>query len=65
MTWLQAIVALLGVIRDFFSWKRSADDRQAGRDAAVIAGQKQEDDALARTRAAIDESDKKPIEYRD
>lgn len=72
MTWwatikaaLAAFNGIVGLIRDFFSWKRSADDRQAGADAAVIAGRKQEDGALDRTQAAIDESDKKPIEYRD
>jgi hypothetical protein len=63
--WLTAIYAFLGVIRDFFSWKKSRDDRQAGEDAAVIEGHKQEDDALTGTQAAIDEADKKPIEYRD
>ena len=65
MDWLKAIIALLGVIRDFFSWKKSADDRRAGRDDAIVAGQKREDDALAGTQAAMDEADKKPIEYRD
>lgn len=65
MTWLRAIVALLGLIRDFFSWKRSADDRKAGADAAVIEGRKQEDAALRRTQDAMDEADKKPIEYRE
>lgn len=64
-TWLKAIIVALGVIRDFFSWKRSADDRQAGADAAVIEGRKQEDGALQRTQDAIDEADKKPIDYRD
>jgi hypothetical protein len=62
---LNAFIGLVGLIRDFFSWKRSADDRQAGADAAINAGRKQEDDALARTQAAIDEADGKPIEYRD
>lgn len=68
MSWtaiLSALATFAGLIRDFFSWKRSSDDRQAGADAAVIEGRKQEDDALDRTQAAMDEADKKPIEYRD
>jgi hypothetical protein len=65
MSWtaiLSAITTFVGLIRDFFSWKRSADDRQAGADAAINAGRKLEDDALKRTQAAMDEAD---IEYRD
>lgn len=71
MSWLniKAILAafngLVGLIRDFFSWKRSADDRKAGGDAAIVEGRKQEDDALQRTLDAINEADKKPIDYRD
>lgn len=68
MSWaaiVSGFFSLVGLIHDFFSWKRSSDDRQAGSDAAVIAGRKEEDEALARTQAAIDESDTKPIEYRD
>lgn len=57
--------AVVGLIRDFFSWKRSADDRQAGADAAVNAGRQQEDEALDRARKAMDDADKRPIEYRD
>src|SRR5262245_6016437 len=33
-TILSLASSLIGLLRDFFSWKRSADDRQAGRDAA-------------------------------
>jgi hypothetical protein len=62
---LSALATFAGLIRDFFSWKRSADDRQAGADAAVIEGRKQEDAALRRAKDAMDEADKKPIEYRD
>lgn len=68
MSWtaiLKALTVFAGLIRDFFSWKRSADDRKAGGDAAVIEGRKQEDDALQRTHDAIEEADKKPIDYRD
>lgn len=62
---LQAIIVVLGLIRDFFHSKEIAESKQAGRDEAVIEGRKQQDDALDRTQAAIDESDKKPIDYRD
>ena len=31
---INAALALVGLFRDFFSWKRSADDRQPGRDEA-------------------------------
>ena len=65
MSLVQLIIGLLAAIREFFSLKKSADDRQAGADAAVIAGHKEEGTALDRTQAAIDEADKKPIEYRD
>lgn len=68
MSWtaiLSALTTFAGLIRDFFAWKRSADDRQAGADAAIVEGRKQEDAALARTQDAIDEADKKPIDYRD
>lgn len=68
MSWtaiIKALTVFAGLIRDFFSWKRSADDRQAGADAAVNAGRKQEDDALRRTQSAVDDADKKPIDYRD
>jgi len=64
-TWLQAIIAFFAFIRELLAFKRSADDRQAGADAAINAGRKEEDDALARTQAAIDEADKKPFDYRD
>lgn len=62
---LEGVVALLGLIRDFFHAKENADSRQAGRDEATVAGQKREDDALAGIQSAIDEADKKPIDYRD
>lgn len=68
MSWsaiVSGILAVIAFIRELLAFKQSADDRQAGADAAVNAGRKQEDDDLARTQAAIDESDKKPIDYRD
>lgn len=68
MSWtaiLSALATFAGLIRDLFSWKRSADDRQAGADAAVVAGRKEEDAALKRAKDAMDEADRKPVEYRD
>lgn len=68
MTWaaiVRAVLAIFGAIRDFLHWKEVSDAKQAGRDEAVVAGQKQEDGALTRTQAAIDEADKNPIDYRD
>jgi hypothetical protein len=68
VTWtaiLSAISGLVGLIRDFLAFKKTADDRQAGADSAAVAGRKEEDTDLDRTQAAIDEADQKPIEYRD
>jgi hypothetical protein len=68
MSWsaiVSGILAVVAFIRELLAFKQSADDRQAGADAAINAGRKEEDDALARTQAAIDESDTKPIDYRD
>jgi hypothetical protein len=62
---LEAVSAFFGFLRGLMDRIHAAQDRQAGADAAVNAGRKQEDDALDRTQAAMDESDKKPIEYRD
>lgn len=53
-TILSAFNGIVGLIRDFFSWKKSADDRQAGADAAVVAGQKREDEALSGVGQAVD-----------
>lgn len=62
---VEAISAFFGFLRGLMDRLHAAQDRQAGRDEAVVAGQKQEDGALARTQAAIDEADKNPIDYRD
>lgn len=56
--WLAAIIALLGVIRDFFSWKRSADDRQAGRDEVAAEQARQRDKTLDEAMKAEVEADK-------
>lgn len=66
--WLLGILVekLLTFFRGMASDIRAAQaERDAGRSEAVVEGQKREDDALARTGAAIAEADKKPIEYRD
>jgi hypothetical protein len=68
MSWsaiISAITGLVGLIRDFFLWKKSVDDRKAGADAAINAGRALEDEAIKRTQASMDEADMKPIEYRD
>jgi hypothetical protein len=55
-TALKAFNTLAGLIRDFFHWKENEDVRQAGSDAAIVAGQKQEDAAMADVGQAIDEA---------
>ncbi len=57
------ILAALGSL--VAAGRRDQANRDAGAAEAVIEGRKQEDDALAKTQAAIDRADKKPIEYRD
>lgn len=46
MDWLKAVLAVIGLIRDFFSWKKSADDRQAGRDEANASARAQNDERV-------------------
>lgn len=58
MTWLQAIIAALGVIRDLFAWKKSADDRQAGRDEVLADQALQKDARLKEANEAEIEADK-------
>lgn len=58
MTWLQAIVALLGVIRDFFHAKENADARQAGRDQANASTQKQNADRVAEAREVEEQAER-------
>jgi hypothetical protein len=58
MSWLAAIYTLLGVIRDFFSWKKSADDRQAGADAANNAAREQNDARVKEANEAEIEAEK-------
>lgn len=58
MTWLQAIIAALGVIRDLFAWKKSADDRQAGRDEVLADQARQKDARLKEANEAEIEADK-------
>lgn len=68
MSWsaiVSGILAVVAFIRELLAFKQSADDRQAGADAAVNAGRRQEDEETDRARKAMDESDGKPPEYRD
>lgn len=55
---LSALAGLVGLIRDFFSWKRSADDRQAGADALAAEQQRQKDATLKAAMEAEVEADK-------
>lgn len=72
MSWssiLSLVVGVVGLVRDFFSWKRSADDRQAGAAQAKADGLEQESDALKKTQAAINAAHNDPeyknTEFRD
>ena len=65
MDWIKIGLAVLDFLRKVVAAITFAQAKEAGRDEAIVAGQKREDDALAGTQAAIDEADKKPIEYRD
>lgn len=65
MDWLKLGLAILDLLRKAIAWITFSQAKDAGRDEANAAGHKQEDEALARTQAAIDDADKKPIEYRD
>lgn len=58
MSWLSAILAILAVIRDFFALKRSADDRQAGRDEVLADQARQKDARLDEAMRAEVEADK-------
>ena len=58
MTWLKAILAFLAVIREIFALKRSADDRQAGRDEVLADQARQKDERLNEAMAAEVEADK-------
>ena len=49
---LQAVTTFLGVIRDFFAWKRSADDRAAGRAEANADTQRQNAERVAQANDA-------------
>ena len=55
---LAAFNGIVGLIRDFFSWKRSSDDRQAGRDAVLVDQARQKDERLKEANEAEIEADK-------
>lgn len=54
---IQAVTTFLGVIRDFFAWKRSADDRAAGRAEANESTLRQNAERVAQARRAEAEPD--------
>lgn len=65
MTWwatlqsaLSAFNGFVGLIRDFFSWKKSSDDRQAGADAANNAARDRNDARVKDANEAEIEADK-------
>lgn len=64
MSWLniKAILAafngFVGLIRDFFSWKKSSDDRKAGRDAVLVDQARHKDERLKEANEAEVEADK-------
>lgn len=61
-----AVSFLVSLLRGWLSDVRAASaQREAGAAGAIVEGRKQQDAALEKTRAAIDDSDNKPIEYRD
>jgi hypothetical protein len=58
MSWsaiLSAIAGLVGLIRDFFSWKKSTDDRKAGADDVAAKVNKDTSDAQDRM-ARVDDN---------
>jgi len=58
MTLIKAIFAFLAVIREIFALKRSADDRQAGRDEVMADQARQKDARLDDAMRAEVEADK-------
>ena len=42
-----AIAAIFGFLRDLLGWKRREEDRQAGRDEAILEGNLQADEAIS------------------
>jgi ABC-type uncharacterized transport system YnjBCD ATPase subunit len=42
-----AIAAIVGFLRDLLGWKRREEDRQAGRDEAILEGNLQADEAIS------------------
>jgi hypothetical protein len=59
MDWLKAILGVVAVIREFFAWRKSADDRQAGRDSASAETLKKNQDAVADAMQAQIEADRR------
>jgi hypothetical protein len=57
--WLKAIVGVIAVIREFFAWRKSADDRQAGKDSANAETLKKNQGAVADAMKAEIEADQR------
>lgn len=58
MSWqsiLSAFTGIVGLIRDFFAWKKDADARQAGKDSANA-------DTLKKNQAAVTDAMQAEIE---
>lgn len=58
MSIVALITAVLGFFRDLFAWKRSEDDRQAGRDEVIADQARQKDERLAEAMKAEVEAEK-------
>lgn len=56
--WLSAIVGLIAIIREFFAFKKSADERQAGRNEVIADQARQKDERLKTAMEAEIEADK-------
>lgn len=56
--WVSAIYAVFAAIREFFAWKKSTDDRKAGRDEILVDQARQKDDRLKTAMEAEVEADK-------
>lgn len=62
-TFVEKLLAALGAV--IAAGRRDQANRDAGAAEAIIEGQKKESADLKRAQDAIDEADRKPIEYRD
>jgi hypothetical protein len=49
-----AVAAIVGFLRDLLGWKRREEDRQAGRDEAILKGNQQADELISAATQARD-----------